>query len=192
MKALLLILTLEAATLFAHAQGTIRFGNHPLTWMGVRPPDGTERYATAEDNLFIGAFFGPAGSYADILVLAPGLATIGTTPGVMTNAPTVFPIPGTAPGEVVSLQIRAWDAALGPDGWREARVNCAGRFYGETAVLQHTLGPTDGPGTVIWGTRTSTGPNTRFAPLTVGICPEPSTIALGLLTGLLLFLLRRK
>jgi len=194
MKPLLLIAALEAATLLAHAQGTIAFGNSPLTWVGVRLPDGTERHATVEDNLFIGAFYGPAGSSAASLVLAPGLATIGPNPGVMINAPSVFAIPGTEPGQVVSLQIRAWDAALGLDGWREARLNCAGRYYGETVIRQRILGPTIGPGQIIWTSRNSGGLPERFEPLTVVICPEPSTLALAALGGLgwLIFLRRRK
>jgi len=191
MKPLLLIAVLEAATLLAHAQGTIAFGNSTLTWVGVRLPDGTERRAIAEDNLFIGAFYGPAGTAGDSLALAPGLATIGPVPGVMINAPSVFALPGTESGQMVSLQVRAWDAALGPDGWREA---CSGRYYGETRVAQITLGPTIGPGAVIWRTRGFVWADVKFEPLSVAICPEPSAIALAALGGLgwFIFLRRRK
>jgi hypothetical protein len=97
---------------------------------------------------------------------------------------------------VVVIQIRAWDEALGADGWREARLNCAGRYYGETYPLQFTLAPTEGVnghGAFIWGPR-DFGGVVRFTPLTVAICPEPSTVFLGVLGGLgwLIFLRRRK
>jgi len=66
-------------------------------------------------------------------------------------------------------------------------------MYGETAIRQVTLGPTAGPGAVIWQTATGTNPN-RFYPMLVSTlaCPEPSTLALGALGGLFLLLLRRK
>jgi len=191
-KTLLLAIALGATSAVAHAQGTIAFGNAALTRFHVRLADGTERLATAEDNLLIGAFYGPAYSTTDSLVLAPGLAMIGPADGVMVNAPSVFPLPGTHPEQDITLQIRAWDAALGPDGWQQGRDNCAGRYYGETHALQFTLGLTTGPGVVIWA-RDSTGAN-RFDPLSVAICPEPSTLGLGTLGGLgwLVFLRRRK
>jgi hypothetical protein len=154
------------------AQGTIQFVNNSRLPFTVRLLDGTQRLATSRDELLIGAFYGPAGSLAGSLVLAPGLATIGPVDGVMINAPAVFPLPGTEPAQTVSLQIRAWDAALGPDGWREAGQGCVGRYYGVTKVSQMVLGPTDGPSALIWSRTRPSG----FDPLIVYACPEPSVI----------------
>jgi len=123
-------------------------------------------------------------------VLAPGLATIGPVDGVMINAPGVFPLPGTEPGQVISLQIRVWDAALGPDGWNDARLNCSGRFYGETWVSQMTVGLSH-IGPVIWQPWDGLAPH-RYYPLTIYACPEPSAVAIAVFGGLLLLLRRRK
>jgi len=91
----------------------------------------------------------------------------------MINAPSVFFLPDTNPGDVVSLQIRAWDSGRG--------------YYGATDVRQVTLGPTAGPGTVIWQTATGSNPN-RFHPMVINplVCPEPSTFVLGALGGVAL------
>lgn len=173
MKKLLLTFAFISLTALSHAQGTIAFGNSALTRILVC--DGQSvRNATAADGLTISVWFGPAGSGRDALTQA-GTAPIGSTPGVLTGAPSVFALPGTEPNQVVSLQIRA--------------TGFGGGFFTETEVRQVTLGQTAGPGAVIWQTATGTNPN-RFTPLI--ICPEPSTIALGALGGLaLLFRLRR-
>lgn len=179
MKKTLLTLALVAISAAAtFAQGTIAFGNSVAARIQIKDsPDAAARNATAADGLTFGVFFGPAGATADALVQAPGTATIGAaTPGVLTGAPSVFALPGTDAQQVVSVQIRAWDAR---------------GVLGQTDVRQVTLGPTAGPGTVIWQGASGTNPN-RFNPLVV-VVPEPSTIALGALgLGSLLLFRRRK
>src|SRR5882672_3143376 len=124
MKKLIFSIGLTTITALAHGQGTIAFGNSALT--RVRICAGNQLLnATSADGLIIGVFFGPDASH---LTQAQGTASIGTTDGVMINAPSVFALAGTDPGQVVSLQIRAWDAA--------------GRFNGHTDVRQVTLAPT--------------------------------------------------
>lgn len=175
MKKLLLTLGLIGCTLAsAVAQGTIAIGNSAFTRIQIGPPGGPARNATSADGIYFGVFYGPAGSTADQLVIAPGIATIGPTAGILVNASSVFALPGTEPNQVVSVQIRAWTDY----GW-----------WGNTQVAQVTLGPTAGPGTVIWQTASGTNPN-RFTLLQV--IPEPSTLALGALAGVLLLLRRRK
>jgi hypothetical protein len=154
----------------AVAQGTIAFGNNVLSRAGIPTSDGSVRYLSPADGFTIGAFYGPAGSSKEQLVMAPTTAVIGAYPGIMDNASSVFALPGTEPNQIVSLQIRAWNN-LG--------------LYGETKIAQVRLGPTQGPGTVIWTSETVPHPN-RFAPLR--IIPEPSTIALGALAGVFLVL----
>jgi len=178
MKQLFFTLVLTIFVSLAHGQGTIAFGNSALTRVQILFPNGTFRNATAADGLNFYVFFGPAGTTADALtqVQQPDpKAAIGTTPGVMINAPSVFALPGTEPGQIVSLQIKAWNVD---------RSLCL-----ETRVIQVTLAPTAGPGAVIWQTATGTNPN-RFTPMI--ICPEPSAFALGALGGLLLLFFRRK
>jgi hypothetical protein len=113
-KALLTCIFVALTAIPTYAQGTIAFGNGALTRIAVTLPGTTSRNATAADNLIVGAFYGPAGvTDPAALRLALPTASIGTTAGIMINAPSVFQLPGTNPGEVVSLQIRAWNAA----GW---------------------------------------------------------------------------
>lgn len=172
MKKLLLTLGLIGCTLTsAVAQGTINFGNTVASRIRLGAGGSV---STAADGLFFAVFFGPAGSSEGSLTRAPGTATIGaTTPGVLTGAPSVFALPGTEAGQVVSLQIRAMDSA--------------GKNLTSTDVRQVTLGPTAGPGTIIWQSGSGTNPN-RFYPLVI---PEPSSIAIGILGGMfLLFRLR--
>jgi hypothetical protein len=189
MKKSLLTLALVALTTIAsYAQGTIAFGNSALTRVTVAIPGTASRNATAADGLTIGVYYGAEGASRDALQLAPGTASISsTTPGVLVNAPSIYQLPGTEPGQVVSLQIRAW--------------NQAGTLFGETPIIstfqinpqtgeRQGLGPTTGPGYVIWQTASSTNPQ-RFTPLVV--VPEPSTIALAVLgLGSLLLFRRRK
>jgi hypothetical protein len=179
MKKQLLTLALVAMTsVAAYSQGTIAFGNSALTRVQVRD-GGALRNATAADGIIIGVFYG---SSASALAQAPGEAGIsGTTAGVMVNAASVFALPNTEPGQVVSLQIRAWDLAGKVD-----------RANSMTDIRSVTLAPTAGPGAVIWQTATGTNPN-RFTPLIVTLVPEPSVIALGVLgLGSLLLFRRRK
>lgn len=136
----------------------------------------------------IGAFYGASGTPAEQLVLAPGLATIGPTPGVLGNVPPIFPLPGTEPAQVVSLQIRAWYSPFGAD-WRAARDQ--GFYYGETDVRQVTLGTATLPA-LIWQAANGTLPD-RFTPLgpILGV-PEPSAVLLGAVAGVLLLLVRAR
>jgi hypothetical protein len=195
MKKLLLAIGFTTIASLAHGQGTIAFGNGTLTRVTVLNSPSVARNATTADGLLIGAFYGPAGSTQDYLVLAPGLATIGTTDGIMVNAPSVFALPGTQPGQVVSLQIRMWHSSLGTDWEAVCRAN---GFLGATDVRQVTLAPTAGPGAVIWQTATGTNPN-RFTPLTqalgplnINCIPEPPALAFAALGGLIVFFVRRK
>ncbi len=175
MKKQLLTVALVAMTAVAsYAQGTIAFGNSALTRVKVDMRDGSAaRNATAADGFTVGVWYG---SSAENLTQAPGTATISaTTAGVLSGAASVFALPGTDAGQTVSMQIRAWNDL----GWA-----------GQTDVRQVTLGPTAGPGAVVWQT-SDTNPN-RFTPLVV-VVPEPSTIALGVLgLGSLLLFRRRK
>src|SRR5688572_7976301 len=110
MKRLLFAIGFIATATLAQAQGTIAFGNSALTRVQINSGSGGYRNATTADGLNFYVFFGPAGATADALtqVQQPDpKAAIGTTPGVMINAPSVFALPGTEPGQIVSLQIRA-------------------------------------------------------------------------------------
>ena len=99
---------------------------------------------------------------------------------------------------MVSMQIYAWNAQFGDDPYQAWR---AGAGTAATDVRLVEMSPTAGPGTVIWQGETGTNPN-RFTPLTFWnngfggppppVVPEPSTLALGALGGLVLLFCRRK
>ena len=178
MKKLLLTLALAVTTTLCHGQGIIAFGNSALTKVRICD-NGNFRNPTSSEGLVFGVFVNGSETPAGPVV------GIGANAGII-NAPSVYALAGTYEGEIVSLQIRAWDGGL---DWRQARL-----YYGETDVRQVTLGPTAGPGQVIWQTASGTNPN-RFLPLTIYLdypCPEPTTLALGALAGLSLLFCRRK
>jgi hypothetical protein len=174
MKKLLLTLALVAMTAATYAQGTIAFGNSALTKYMVNSAP-----ATLTPVFSFGVFVN--GSATPV----PTLGASSTTTAGIIVAPSVYAIPGTDPLQVVSLQIKGWDAQYA--SYDAARA--AGGLAGATDVRQVTLGPTAGPGTVIWQTATGTNPS-RFLP--INIVPEPSTIALGVLGLGSLLLFRRR
>jgi PEP-CTERM motif len=170
----LALVTLGVAA--CYGQGTIALNNSVGTPIRIDSNgDGiwqsTDRLATTADGINVEVWWGTGAE----LSMAPGGGTVGAN-GVITgnNLPN-FQIAGSTEGATVNLQIRA----RGPGG-----------LFAETKVAQVTLGPASGPGTVIWQGITGTNPN-RFTPL--GVVPEPSTIALGVLgLGSLLIFRRRK
>ncbi len=174
MKKLLLTLGLIGCTLAsALAQGTITWPRGVSARVYVEEIGGARRNATAADGIKVGVFYGPAGSTPDQFVMAPWIATIGSSPGVMINTPGVLALPGTEPFQVVSLQFRGWNDLGG---------------YGETEVKRVTLGPTAGPGTIVWDPG-EIGPNPW---LVVKMVPEPSTIAIGIIGAVFALFRTRK
>jgi hypothetical protein len=89
---------------------------------------------------------------------------------------------GTTEGQRVWLKIAAW---VGGDS--QAPVGYT--HYGESAVVSVVLGPTAGPGTVVW--QGSSGTATDRAKPFVMFVPEPSMLALGAV-ALGVLLLRRR
>ena len=140
------------------AQGTINPLNSPLTRTKVDlNGDGVgDRGNTAADGVVFYLYWGTAGTEPNTLL---GVMVIGTTDGLLTGLPSILAIPGTEPGTVISLQVRASN----PQGW-----------YGETDVKQVTLGTASGPGTVLW---TSSAGASRFSPLVIKTSGPRGTIA---------------
>lgn len=172
------LLTLALVTLAAaasYAQGTIQLNNSVGTPIRVDNGDGVyssaDRLATAADGLTIEVWYG---SGAELTL--GGTAGVGASGLITGSSLSVFQVAGSSEGATVNLQIRARGNGLS----------------GETKIAQGVvLGPTAGPGTVIWQGASGTVA-TRFTPLLVTV-PEPSTIALGVLgLGSLLLFRRRK
>lgn len=182
MKKVLLTLALAAVTTFTYAQGTIQIANNAGTRFrinGVVPAAGTIAVGQFSFGVFVG-------QTADALSADPiggtGLARSTATAGLITSDnPQGHQLTGFAPDSTVFIKIRGWESALGD--WRAGQAG----LHGETEVRQVTLGPSSGPGTVIW----SSTDLTKFQ--AINLVPEPSTIALAVLgLGSLLLFRRRK
>lgn len=179
MKKTLLTLALVGLSAVAtYAQGTVQFANSALSKVKYQA-DSAAAVVDAPTGTKIGLFWGTS---ADNLALVTPTSAIGATAGIWAGG-TVYPIAGSQEGQRVFLKIAGWDASAG-DNFRSSL------HYGESSVVQATLGPTAGPGTVIWQSATGTSTE-RMKPFTIVLVPEPSVIALGAL-GLGALLLRRR
>jgi hypothetical protein len=189
MKKLFLTLALAAFGTLAYGQGSIAFLSPPTVRHQLVQSDGTSANAPLGIALNYGIFVGTSASSLSENPAGP-LATPSTTAaGGMGGVPAVYVLDGHAPGAVVFAQVRAWDSAFGAN-WQAAMTQ--GRWYGQSDVRElEPLGPTAGPGTVIWQGATGTDVN-RFFALRINIVPEPSTIALGVLGLGSLLLFRRR
>lgn len=191
MKKTLLTLALVGFSAVAtYAQGTIQFLNTALQKLGYIEAPGAAR-VDAPVGTVVGVYWGTS---AGALTLVPA-TTVIATPGLY-NAGTAYPLPGTQPGDTVSLKIAAWYNNLGAAVPAVLDANL-GKFtpgvthYGESAVVTTTaLGPSTGPGTVVFQSAAGTSVN-RAKPFNLELVPEPSVMALGAL-GLGALLLRRR
>lgn len=144
------------------------WGNTALTRILIVPLGGTAFSPTAADGFTFSLYYGPAGSTAEQLVFSGATAHIGGAPGILTGAASVLALPSTEPGQIISLQVRASHPSGVPI------IN--------PPVRQAVLGQPAGPGTVIW----TTDPSTR----TFYIAPEPGSLALAGVAGLLFGIVR--
>jgi hypothetical protein len=192
MKRILLTLALAVAATFANGQGTLQFANGTLTRFQLDRHDGSARVNVPIDTqLIYGLFWGTSAANVSQTPQSPtgGQNTAATGAGLI-SVPngTAYQLPGTNPGDVVFVQIRGWSSSFGSD-W-QAASRTVGAIYGQTDVRSFTLGPSAGPGTVLW----SNSDTTKFRPMLLEVVvPEPSTIALAVLgLGSLLLFRRRK
>jgi len=184
MKKLLLTLALAAAVTAAYAQGTVQFVNSALTRVTQQGIGNVP--TTAAFNY--GLFWGTSQTGPFTLVQPLGTSSTATAGLIGGGAGAVYAVTGSTEGQSVWLQVKGWDASFGND-WLAASTG--GLWFGQTDVRQVTLGPTAGPGTVIWQTASGTNPN-RFNPLVLLPVPEPSTLALAGLGAAALMIFRRR
>ncbi len=155
---LTLMLLAGLAGIQVYAGGTIQLNNTTLTrvtWLDGRTP-----VPTTSGLVLYGVKWG---TNPGALTLAPKFATNSAAVAGLISGDSTFEIPETVPGQSVYLQIVGWRACDGiaPD----PRFGC--EPYGETDVRLVTLGPTSGPGTVIWQPASGFSPE-RFHPLNLG------------------------
>ncbi len=170
----------------AFAEGTIQFLNTPLNKIKYNEIAGGSS-VDAPVGTYVGVFYGTSPSSLTLAEPTVRIVTAG-----LFNGGTAYALPGTSPGESVFLKIGAWYNPAGPTD-----PHCVtGGIYGESATIQTiALGPTSGPGTVVWQSPSGTSIN-RAKPFTMGPftgCPEPSTVAIFALgLGTLALRCRRK
>ncbi len=154
MKSLLAALVLWGTVTGAFPQGTVVFVNSALSKVKYQANEGVE-VIDAPVGIRLGLFWG---TNANDLVLAQPTVTV--LQSGLFNGGAIFPIAGTAPGDVVYLKMAGWDPEAGDDWWASAH-------YGESGVVQSDpLGLTAGPGTPIWQGVAGTNPH-RMRPFTV-------------------------
>jgi hypothetical protein len=183
MKKSLLTLALVALSAAAtYAQGTIQFLNSALS--KVKYETTKDVFVDAPTGTKIGLFWGTDASIAGKGngTLVTPTSQVGAVAGIWAGG-AVYPIAGTTEGQRVFVKIAGWTAGMQDDFGRADH-------YGESSVVNVLLGPTAGPGTVIFQSAGSTATD-RAKPFNILIVPEPSVVALGAL-GLGALLLRRR
>jgi len=190
MKKTILTLALVGASAVAtFAQGTIQFlnsGLSPVKYQDVR--DGP--IVNAPTGTRIGVFWGTT---VGTLTLQTPTTTVGTTLGVFAGG-SAYPLPNTNPGETVFLKFEGWlnKGGTTADTITGGILSPGITHWGGTETVQTTvLGPSTGPGTVVWQGAAGVNPNRVKAFVVAPVVPEPSVIALGAL-GLGALLLRRR
>jgi hypothetical protein len=190
MKKLLLTVALVAVTAtLSYAQGTVTFQNGTLNRATLIDPGvSTIQVPTTAGLINYGLFWGTT---AGNLTLVPTLGVNSTASAGIISAANPFPIPGSTEGQSVFLQVKGWSASFGSD-WLAAST-APGAYFGQTRVVQTTLAPTAGPGTVLWQSASGTAAD-RFFPLalTLNPVPEPTSFALAGLGAAALLIFRRR
>ena len=189
-KTLLTMALVGLSAVATYAQGSIQFFNSTLSKIKYVDAVGTAP-VDAPAGIVVGVFYGSSPSS---LTLLPGVLTVAT-PGIFgtSTANGVTLLPGTNPGETTMLKIAGWynKGGVTPQAALQGTASPGITHYGESAVVTTTvLGPSTGPGTVVWQGATGTNPN-RAKPFEIVPVPEPSVVALGAL-GLGALLLRRR
>ena len=181
MKKLLLLAALSLIAMGAYAQGNVNFANANAS---VNAPitNGVTGLRASGSEAFVQLYWGPAGTVDTSLLTTNGLVggrisfNTGAQAGYFSGGSVI--INGAAGGTAVTLQVRGWLAAGGAT-WEQAPAS----MRGSSAPIQLTL-----------GTPPATPPNmTGLQSFTIGVIPEPSSIALGLLgLGAVALFRRRK
>jgi len=203
MKKTLAIALLAVTVSVGYSQGTVNFNNRVLTATpnivapisyrsdaafatgGTNTTINGSTHATAQAALYAG----PAGATEDQLVMiAPAVSFRSGTLSGFVNVGSAGEriIPGTVPGGTAVVQIRAWDSPTGAllSSYEQAALDSR-NYIGKSVLLTISgLGGGNPPATA--------ADLQGLQAFSIGIVPEPGTIALGFLGLGAMFMLRRK
>jgi hypothetical protein len=193
MKKLILTLGLGLLTCSTYAQGVVSMNtvgggaNAPATF-------GPTTNRVSGTQFFAQLFWGQGANAAlDTLIAVtnpPATFATGSFAGYINTASgggnRVLPVPGNmGSASTVTLQIRAWDRALGND-YASAR---AAWLAGPPNLYLGTSGPVN---VILTEPPTAAATLAGLPAFTLNQVPEPSLIALGVIGGLGVLLLRRR
>jgi hypothetical protein len=182
-KAFVMFALLGFSAAATYAQGTIQFLNSALSRLQYQEVPGGPINTAVPAGTHVGAYWGTdAAGAAAITGMGKGslagptslTAAGGIWPAPGSPGGAVYPVNGTQEGQRVWLKIAAW---IGGDA-QSPTGNVL--VYGESVVVSVLLGPTAGPGTVVWQSAAGTATD-RAKPFVLGIIPEPSVWTLCIL-----------
>ena len=176
MKNIILLFSLLITTKTLCAQGTVFFGNNAATVVTNRV---TNQKLVAGDTFTVELWYAPdtggPATEADMAPLAGARTGIKPIAGFFSGGTVTTPRT-TAPGATAYFQIKIWEAAFG-NSWAEASLNARCAILGVSEIVKVETGNPDRglpPGSLIQG---------GLKAFTVDACPEPGTVVLGLLAG---------
>jgi len=210
MKKLLITTATMLVTVAVFAQGTVYFSNNAFEKISsgaAGSAQATWTVVPATANLLnFGLFYGTGATQPGSLTFLGSVSGVNsaTSAGLIVNQAgssiTALGIPGTSPGQAnVWVQIAGWSSSFGTD-WAAAKAASGPTdYFGASPIVNVApaaggLGPTTGPGAIIWQTATGTDPTKIAGGFAVfSTVPEPSTMALaGLGMAAMLIFRRRK
>jgi hypothetical protein len=182
-KKSLAIVALAALTISsASAQGTLTFNNRIVGIVDAKIFNQDGVTGLAGTGFSVQLYVGAAGATADALTAAAGVVSTfrtGAGAGYFNSLGDVA-IPGFAGGQIVALQLRAWDNQGGTiTSYETASIRGVSNVFNTTDALGGAGNP---PATAA----------TLQGLQSFSVVPEPSVIALALLGAGALFLRRKK
>jgi len=159
---------------------------------------GNQTGGTSSGVIDVGLLWGTTSS-----AIEPNLAavfTMNATGGTFAGNANL-PVTSTSPGDNDWFQVVAWDSSYGNTLAGMEACIAAGGYWGSPgsatygtlgSALQFVLGPNPSPGTVMFGSASTTGVFHGFNLNSNAITPEPATFAIGGLGAAALLLFRRR
>jgi len=207
MKRILVPTVLLCSALLALGQGTVQFSNPALyristDWVADGLGYLSAPVPTTPGLITYGLFYGLGQSTSLTLLTSQMGANSTVTAGVIassTDSSTFLgtvPIPGTQSNESdVWVQFAGWSAAYGTNYVAAHMAFVSGgtaAYWGTSRIVNvQALGPTSGPGVLIWTSSTGTNPQYLQA-FTIFFIPEPSALALAGLAAFVLVARKRR